>query len=185
MREKIVTGFYSALSAGVWFFAFCGILFLVYLLATGYQREPTFAVRSAELTAAAADDLSLLRLGESPEGWYKLSLSFDVRAGALSPYTYAYTGMHLRGPSSLRYGSRHFMVCDRRSFSYADPARVNALLYIQYDGSPEALGEALGNASVAFDDLFMRMGFLEGELLSGAPSIPLSGVEIKTPAAGA
>ena len=182
MKEKIVTGFYSALSAAVWFFAFCGILFLIYLLVTGYTRAPSFEVRSAEFAAAEETDEALRRLGESPEGWYTLTLETEIRGSALSPYTYRFTGLHLKTPQRLAFQSVHFTVCTPAPFSKTETANVRAVLYIRHDGDPAELLETLRGAGFAFDRLFIGMGFIEGEILSEMPGFYLNetGVTVRS-----
>ena len=56
MREKIVSGFYGALSWVVWAVTISGIFFLVFLLCTGHLHHPSFTVKSAVLAPAAVDD---------------------------------------------------------------------------------------------------------------------------------
>ena len=159
MREKIVGGFYSIFSAVIWFSAFCGILFLFYLLFSAYTRPPEITVcASTPPVHAAEDDPALLEINENPADWYTVTLSLNLKGSVLSPFAYSAERLYMRNTG----GTPNFIVTSEPiAFSHVVPQDLTATVYLQYDGDAETLSALIQNAQLRLESKKMHVGFFE------------------------
>lgn len=175
MREKLVAGFYGALSWAVWGVTICGILFLMFLLCTGNARRPTVTVEAAEIAAAQTDDPALARLNVSPAGWYTLKLELALRGSPWSPCDYRADGFHVTAPDALREQYDFFIAApEKLVFSWASPVKTSLTLYVRHEGDPAALEALLRGARFSFYDLSQQLGFIRGRVWFDMPSFSLA-----------
>lgn len=174
MREKIVSGFYGALSWVVWTVTISGIFFLVFLLCTGHLHQPSFTVKSAVLAPAAVDDAVLLAETDDPAGWYALSLQVEIRGSAWSPYTYSTPGFELAEPGALTRCEQFVHMEEPVRFTCYNPADAALTLYIRFNGSAEELRGALAGAEFVMEEYRQELGFIGGDLARNSPYFTLS-----------
>lgn len=163
MREKIVSSFYSVISAAVWFFTLCTLLFAIYLMCTAQFRSPVVTVRDSRVETAAPDDPMLFEKGENPDKWYVLTMDLTVESAKLSPYEYSSNGFYLRTPASVREDFPQFVLPPEEKivFSHIDPAETTAVVYVKSPDGEEALSDQLQNIRVGLDDLTQRVGLFD------------------------
>ena len=171
--QKLVMGFYTALSWVVWAITICGIFFMIFLLCTGTLRRPAL---EASYTVSAADpqDPALAERGCSGEGWYCVTAEVVVKGSVWSPFVYESAGFETRGSEKLRRGCESFLVGPETvTFSKAEPAGETLAFYVRCPDGEETLMGELGDLGFGLRSLDQMIGFFRVPIGDHIPAVYL------------
>ena len=171
--QKLVVGFYTALSWVVWATLICWIFFMIFLLCTGFLRRPTLQA-SYTVSPVDAQDAALTERGFSGDGWYLVSADVTVTGSPWSPFVYESEGFEARGSEKLRFQCESFLAGPETvSFSKAEPAEEEILFYVRYPEGEEALRTELGDLGFGLRTLDQMVGFFRVPLANTIPAVYL------------
>ena len=156
MREKIVGGIYSALSAVMWVAIFSVLIFAVVLLCFGASKAPEVTVFSKPAVSAADPaDGALAEHGKSGDNWYKIEAELKLSGNKYSPWTLEIEELGVKG----REG---FVVLPEEglSFSRAEPQTAVLTVYVRWPAGQEDLESHLADVKLGYSEFYSVFGFM-------------------------
>ncbi len=160
MREKIIGGFYSALSVAAWVFCFCTLLFGVVLIAAAPDKDPEVTLLSRPVVSAVEkNDPVMLEHGKSGENWYKIETNVLLKSNKYSPWTLEAETLTVKGRDGFTVLPEGGLL-----FSRAEPQETTLTVYVRWPQGEADLAAHLDEVRLALADSHTSYGFMRFSL---------------------